>query len=787
MPTSKPFIYLLILFAFSTSVFTQNFEDLNLKIKTAVENKDFKSAITELKTLQKDNSKIFTANNYDYLLARLSEKQGDFATATANYQAIINRNSVLKEYAIWHLSQIMRATGNLMMERIYLQELSIIADESLLNNAVKKRFARSNFESGNYKEAIRLLSNQSTPINRKKDDSQTIVETIKEQIPLFDEKIPREDLTLLAEAYLLNKQPEQAKEIFSQLVNKLPKANQPDDFALAGVKALDLLEVGKDSFGKTAPKLSDEEHFKRAEIYQFNRNFPLARIHYEAIVKNYPTSPKVPVSLYQIARGFGQERNYEKVIEWSDKLQKDFPENDLASASLYQSAGAFANLDKTSEAVSRYLKYIDENPDADNLERAYLNVIDAYRDEKNYKIALQWTAKTQEKFKGETGEAVALFSQIRIYISQENWQNALNDLDTLSQMKNLGGINIAGGTNKDEVTFLRGFVLEKLGRFQDAIDVYLSLDDGLKNYYGWRSAEHIKKIVDNKPKSAFLRPKTKILSQNFSVPNGKILEFGRKDIWQTPQKTKSHKTIADELLFLGLYDEATPELEISLCENLSKNTGSLSDFPNDTAFTLAVFYKRGNMANRAISYIEPFYKNLPNDFPIELIPKEQLELLYPKPYEESLVKYGKENNVDPRFLLSIMRQESRFQADVKSFAAARGLMQFISTTADEMAKDLKIENFQQDELYNPPTAIRFGSHYINKIFADFPNQPPAVAASYNGGEDRMMRWLKRANSDDPDRYVPEIVFSQTKDYVYKVMTNYRIYKMLYDENLKEIK
>jgi hypothetical protein len=38
----------------------------------------------------------------------------------------------------------------------------------------------------------------------------------------------------------------------------------------------------------------------------------------------------------------------------------------------------------------------------------------------------------------------------------------------------------------------------------------------------------------------------------------------------------------------------------------------------------------------------------------------------------------------------------------------------------------------------------------------------------------------------PDKYVPEIVFSQSKDYVYKVMANYRVYQMLYDKNLKEI-
>jgi soluble lytic murein transglycosylase len=131
-----------------------------------------------------------------------------------------------------------------------------------------------------------------------------------------------------------------------------------------------------------------------------------------------------------------------------------------------------------------------------------------------------------------------------------------------------------------------------------------------------------------------------------------------------------------------------------------------------------------------------------------------------------------------------MRQESRFRAEVKSAAAARGLMQFISTTSEKIASELGRADFKQDELYHPPTAILFGSQYIANLFRQFPNQPQAVSASYNGGEDNVARWLARSKSDNPDRYVPEIVFSQSKDYVYRVMANYRVYQTLYDERLR---
>lgn len=825
-------LFFLSVFALPSFIFTQNLNENHSKIRYAVEQEGFADALHELKNLQKEKPKVFTANNYDYLLARLSEKQGDFANAAANYQAVVNRNSVLKEYALWHLSQIMRSSGNLLMERLYLQELSLIAEKSLLRNAVNERSARSYFESGNYGAAIKLVSDQWLVVNGQQKESKNIIEEIKE-IPLSDENHTREDSVLLADAYLLNKQTDKAREIFSRLVNNPPNKNQPDDFALIGVKALDLLEVGKENFGKSAPNLSAEEHFRRAEIYQFNRNFPLARTHYEAIVANHPTSTKVPISLYQIGRGYEQRRNHHKAAEWFERLQAEHSEDEIAAAALYQTANAYANLNKTHEAISRYSRYISENPDAENLERAYLNIVDAYRDSGESTTALKWSKKIQEIFKGESGEAVALFTEARIHLSQQDWQNALKNLNVLSSLKNLGVIGIAGGTNKQEVNFLKGFVLEKLGRFDKAIDTYLLIEDGLKNYYGWRASERLQELGKDEKTANLIRQnfrrfsniadetltnknafqikdaaqkafrltenqKTKdkllarisdaytLLPTYKKIPNGKILEFGRTKLLMESSKnlTPKHKNIADELLFLGLYDEATPELETFLRQKLAKNTGSLSDFSESTAFTLAVFYKRGDAANRAFEYIEPLWRKVPADLQIELIPREVLELLYPKPYRTSLQKHEREKRVDPRFILAIMRQESRFAASVKSAAAARGLMQFISTTALKTADEMNVEDFHQDDLYNPPTAIRFGSRYISKIFAVFPNQPAAVAAGYNAGEDRMMRWLRRANSINPNRYVPEIVFIQTKDYVYKVLENYRVYQMLYDENLK---
>jgi len=191
-----------------------------------------------------------------------------------------------------------------------------------------------------------------------------------------------------------------------------------------------------------------------------------------------------------------------------------------------------------------------------------------------------------------------------------------------------------------------------------------------------------------------------------------------------------------------------------------------------------------SLANHAVAFAEPLWKKVPSDFLIELAPREWAELLYPAPYRAALLESAPPRGVDPRFVLSIMRQESRFRPEAKSISAARGLMQFIPSTADDIAAQLGRRDFSQDDLYNPPTAILFGSQYMGNLFKMFPDQPQAVAASYNGGEDNVERWIARAHSNDPDRYVLDIGFTQAKDYVYKVTANFRVYKTLYNEKLE---
>ena len=156
---------------------------------------------------------------------------------------------------------------------------------------------------------------------------------------------------------------------------------------------------------------------------------------------------------------------------------------------------------------------------------------------------------------------------------------------------------------------------------------------------------------------------------------------------------------------------------------------------------------------------------------------------YPVMYRAELLRFAKMRKVDPRFLLAIMKQESSFRANAKSPSAARGLLQLVYDTALKYNKKAGYPNLQPDDLYNPTTNIALGSLYVAELKDQFDGVYEAIAASYNGGEDNAARWMERSKPKEPAIFAAEVGFAETKNYVFKVMNNYRVYRELYTEDL----
>ena len=807
-------IVLLAIAVFPLIVAAQTAAARHELVRSAIDQGDFAGAASQLQSLRAGNPQLFAANNYDYLFARLSERRGDFASAAKYYQANIQRNSVLMQYSLWHRAQMARAAGDLIHEREHLRMLLNITPNSLLHDSAAMRLGQSFRESEDFRGAALAF--------RQLNSSKNV-------------GIARESQALLGEALLKDGNLAEARDVFTKLLQQMPDASRPDDFALAAVRALDSLDTGGpvDRVGQ----LTETEHLLRGSVYQFNRDFAAARFHYAAVLARFPQNPTVPNALYQIGRGFYLQQDYEEGLKYFQRVLAEFPESLSARDALSFTAGSYNRLKRTDDAVGAYKLYSEKFADGPNPERPFLNIIDALHEAGRYREALDWVQQTRVRFRTQLGSALALFAQLRIHLAQGNWQAVVSDANELATATDLGGTRVAGGATQSELTFLRAFALEQLGRTGEAVDSYLSIADGRNDYYGKRATQRLLTLANDPKTNSLIQGRATSLraeaerlitagkidggrraAQNalrlvldqaqhdeilelvlraydalpaYKLPELKRLPLGRQDVRQgaaEPSANSTHTELADELLFLGLYDEGAPEFvaartEISKTEASKPLAKTDASVLSDSDYTLALYQLRGGHADQAVKFGEQFWRNVPGDFLLELAPRDLVDFLFPLPYRDSLLKHAPPRDVDPRFAISLARQESRFQPAAKSLAAARGLMQFIAETSNAMAAELRLQNFSQDNLYNPDIAILFGSQYLAGLFKQFPGQPQAVAASYNGGPENMARWLARSRSNEPDRYISEIGFAQTKDYVFKVMLNYWQYQELYDDKL----
>lgn len=156
---------------------------------------------------------------------------------------------------------------------------------------------------------------------------------------------------------------------------------------------------------------------------------------------------------------------------------------------------------------------------------------------------------------------------------------------------------------------------------------------------------------------------------------------------------------------------------------------------------------------------------------------------YPAPYRPAILRAAKARKLDPRFILALIKQESVFKPTAKSPAGARGLLQLTMDAAQKYAPAAGFNSVRESQLYQPETSITLGAEYIEYLSKMFPEMLEPVAASYNGGEDNVARWLKRAKRNDPGVFTSEVGFEETKGYVQKVMANYRVYRKLYTVDL----
>ncbi len=203
----------------------------------------------------------------------------------------------------------------------------------------------------------------------------------------------------------------------------------------------------------------------------------------------------------------------------------------------------------------------------------------------------------------------------------------------------------------------------------------------------------------------------------------------------------------NSIFFRQLADTLNDPAEIALLCDLAENEGGHQ-------FALQL----GKMAS---------YRNLPvhaSAFPTSAIPSS-----------------AKTGSVEKPMVYAIARQESAFNPAAVSSAGARGLLQLMPATAKAMAKAVGV-TYSQDRLTSDPAYnAQLGAAFLGKLHASFGGSFVMTFAAYNAGPSRVTAWVKQyGDPRDPDvdvvNWIERIPFTETRNYVQRIMENMQVYR-----------
>jgi soluble lytic murein transglycosylase len=160
-------------------------------------------------------------------------------------------------------------------------------------------------------------------------------------------------------------------------------------------------------------------------------------------------------------------------------------------------------------------------------------------------------------------------------------------------------------------------------------------------------------------------------------------------------------------------------------------------------------------------------------------------LRYPILYHEVIRDYAKTHGVDQAWVLGLVRQESRFNIEARSSAGAAGLMQVMPRTARYVAAKIGLRNYRPKSVTEVETNVTLGTGYLKLVMEQL-GHPVLASAAYNAGPSRARRW-RDARALEGAVYVESIPFSETRDYVKKVMANSVFYAALLDQKPMPLK
>ncbi|MGB5709934.1 MAG: transglycosylase SLT domain-containing protein [Waterburya sp.] len=607
------------------------------------------------------------------------------------------------------------------------------------------------------------------------------LQDLEQEYPLLAAHI----LLAKGEAYQLEQNYQSAERTWQKLITKYPTS-------AATAEALYLLGKSNPTYWQQAiaqfPSHPRSHEIIRQQLEQ-NPNQPKLMA---VLVKYTPDDPGVDQMRDRLAKEYASQLTPETWqaiadsywLKWDyGKAGQAYAKATITPRNLYRAGRGYHLGNSTVTAKQYYLKLIQQYPDDDytgwSLRRiativskqealTYLNLA-IKQFPKHAPEALVVKAQYLEALNSPKSATKVLQTLLTDYKHSEaaaeyRWDIAsqkakAGDLLTAWQWAQPIVVNNPDSSLAPKAGFWIAKWAEKLNRPQDATNAYKSvLTRFPRSYYAWRSA----------------------VALGWDVGDFTTVRH------QVPQVVKASKTnppggseTFQELYKLGLEHKAWGQFQTEISDRTELTVAE--DF---TKGLLKLYQGKNLRGINQIWYLQD--RDAPKDKQewqqLRQTP-EYWQALYPFPYEQTILKWSKQRQLNPLLVTSLIRQESRFEPEIKSSAGALGLMQVMPPTAESAARNIGLSSYS---LSKPEDNVNIGTYYLDFTHKKYGNNSMLAVASYNAGPNAVAKWVSRYGLQDADEFVEKIPYRETKGYVESVFENYWNYMLVYNPEVEKL-
>jgi soluble lytic murein transglycosylase len=462
--------------------------------------------------------------------------------------------------------------------------------------------------------------------------------------------------------------------------------------------------------------------------------------------KAYQNAPNTPQNFYRVGRGFQLGGEKTEARQAYQLLMTSFPNAQETGLGLRR----LASLSDPQDAIP-YLDQVIENFPAE-APQALLDKAKHLITLGSPESATQAREAVLAQYPDSDAAAEYRWDMAQRLAQQGQLETAVNWIQPILQNNRTSDITPKAG-------FWAGKWAQQIGKTDTAKQTYEQvLTHHPESYYAWRSAVHLGLDVGNFTTVRDIIPKVTTPTTRSTPPAGsetvqELYRLGQDEaawaLWQAeynPVKATVSQQFTDGLLR----------------QTMGQNLQGINRI-----WLLQYRDKTEEVAQWQALRETPKYWHA----------------LFPFPYNSLILDWSQQRQLNPLLVTSLIRQESRFEKDIRSVAGATGLMQIMPGTGEWVANAINVTDYA---LNNPEDNIKLGTWYLDHTHQEYNNHSLLAVASYNAGPGNVAKWLREYNISDPDIFVENIPFPETKGYVEAVFGNYWNYLRIYNPEVAQM-